>query len=260
MDNLWETVVKEFAIKGLIIGVVGGALLTYLNENLSVLRTSLLIASARRKLATRKPGKVMRAIHTLVEIAQTRPTRRQEMVDIIVEDCFRRIFGRAGAAHGPTSPRLAELFVSALRALLSLPRVDENGHGLNIDLHQIALISEMQPVYLEKMNFKDVVLWGSEFVKVDLSRSTFENADLGGVRFVECGLEDLEMKKARLSYSPLDRRPTMIHGSAVARSNIDEAWILETESPQLSIAHSEIDRARLELLMSKSHAVRIEAS
>jgi hypothetical protein len=90
MDPYLESVLKDFVVKGLIIGVMGGAILTYCTENLNVLRTSFLIASARRKLKSGNPRSIKRGIQTLLEIAIAKPFRRQEMVDLIVSDCLRR--------------------------------------------------------------------------------------------------------------------------------------------------------------------------
>lgn len=258
MDELWKSVYKDLLINGILVAVIGGAIKAYLSESLVVLRTSFLVASAIRKLSSTKLPRVMRAVHTLIEIAGTQPTRRQEMVDLLAENFFRRRLTRGDRQLDPTPKELVEICKVALRALLSLPRRDENGHGINIDLHQIRLVAH-EGIYLEKLNLQDVVLWGSEFVKVDLSRSTFENADLGGVRFVQCGLEDVNMKNARLSYSYMDDRPTIIEDCNLARSSIDEALIIDAERPQVIVTRPrDVEPARMRALQSRGRSVQID--
>jgi hypothetical protein len=252
------SVLVDFVIKGIVLGVLGGALLAFLNENLGVLRNALLIASAKRKLASPSPARVARGVHILLEIARARPTRRQEMVDVIVEEFFRRRFAKTASdprKAPPTPPHLVGLFRDTLRALLSLPRKDDNGHGLNLDLHQLALVSRGDSIYLEKMNFDEVVLWGSDFANVDFSRSSFVGADLGGVCFDGCGLEDLDLRGARLSFSPLDERATIIHGCQVARSNLEEAWVMKHGTGQVVFVGGEVEGDRLQALRGKGGGV-----
>jgi hypothetical protein len=267
MWSIWQAisqnaVFQELIVKGLIVGVLGTALLAFLRENLGVLRTSFLIGSARRKLVRGRPREVRRAVQMLLEIARARPTRRQEMVDVIVSDFFRRHFGQnPNSPAGPTPPHMIMLFTETVRAVLSLPRLDENGHGLNIDLHQMTVRAEPKStIYLEKANFKDVVLWGSIFEGVDFSRSTFDNADLGGVLFVRCGLEDASLSNARLSWSPFDDRATIIQECMAERSNIEDAWVLQGSRVQVEIRRSAVDGFRLDKLRSKSPGVRVNAA
>jgi hypothetical protein len=259
LNKVWEVLINDFIIKGLLITVIIGSAITYLNENLKVLRTSFLIASAKRKLKTAKAETIKHGVDMLVEIAIDRPYRRQEMLDIIVQECFRDKFNRTHDNPPITPPDMVNVFLYSLKAILNIPRENENHHSLNIDLHKIVLVEEEgKSIYLQKMNFKDVVLWGSEFINVDFSRSDFENSDLGGVRFVGCGLEDLNLKNARLSYSYLDpKRPTMIINSHATRSRIDEALIL-TGKNQLLIVNTEIDPEQCEKLMNNTPAVKIE--
>jgi len=262
-EKLRDFMVSQLLVKTLLVCVVltaaVGALTTYLNENLDVLRTSYVVANARRKLRTGDPDAIGRAVSTLVEVARNKPYRKQEMVDIIVQELFRKWFARTpGVALPPTPPAMVGIFRDSLRALLSIPRKDENDHSINIDLHQLALVGKKEnPIYLQKTNFKDVVLWGSEFVNVALSRSDFENADLGGVRFEACGMEDLNLKNARMSYSFLDDRATIIQHCEVARSTIDESLIITGTRVQLSIRAGEIDLERCARLACKAPMVEM---
>jgi hypothetical protein len=257
--NLYDIFLKEILVKSLIVGVIGVAVTAYLNENLNVLRTAFLIASAKRKIRTGKPKAIKRGVNMLVEIAIKKPYRKQEMLDIVTQEVFRKKFCRTGEYLPVTPPEMVEVFVDSLKAILSVPRDDENHHGVNIDLHKMALIAEKEKyIYLEKINFKDVVLWGSEFTHVDFSRSDFENADLGGVRFEECGLEDLNLKNAKMSYSFLEpQRPTIIINSYAFRSNIDEALIITGNQVQLQITRTGIDKERYEKLLGKRPMVII---
>ncbi|SEM71759.1 Pentapeptide repeat-containing protein [Syntrophus gentianae] len=264
-SNLYDTFlkdvfIKEILINGLIIGVVGTAIFAALKENLNVLRTNLLITSAKRKIRKGHPRAVKRGVNMLAEIAIHMPYRKQEMLDIVTKEVFRNKFSYSGKVPPVTPPAMVEVFVDSLKAILGVPRKDENDHGVNIDLHKIALVAkEGESIYLEKMNFKDVVLWGSEFIRVDFSRSDFENADLGGVRFENCGLEDLNLKNTRMSFSFLEpERPTILSNSIASRSNIDEALIITGDAVQLQIIKTEIDQERREKLLSKKPMVMIE--
>lgn len=254
MADLKQVLIQDFLIKGLIIAVIGGAITAYLNENLKLLRTSFLIASAKRKIKAEDPQTIMRGVNTLVQIAIDMPYRRQEMTDIIVNECLRKKFAQQVREKvTPTPQKMVEVFVDSLKAILNVPRENENRHRLNIDLHQIVLVAEngKDSIYLQNMDFRDVVLWGSDFVNVDFSRSNFENADLGGVRFESCGLEDLNLKNAKICYSFMDKRPTLLINSHAARSTIDEALII-TGQNQLVIIGTEIDPERRNRLMQRS--------
>lgn len=256
MADIKQILIQDFLIKGLVIAVIGGSITAYLNENLKVLRTSYLIASATRKIKTKKPETIKRGVNILVQIAIDMPYRRQEMIDIIVKECIQKMF--AWREKPPvTPPEMVEVFVNSLNAILNVPRENENRHRLNIDLHQIALVAKNgTSIYLQNMDFRDVILWGSEFVNIDFSRSNFENADLGGVLFANCGLEDLNLKNAKMSFSFLDpKRPTMIINSYAARSTIDEALII-TGQTQLEITNTEIDQERREKLKQKTPMVK----
>ena len=261
-QELYNAVVNEVVIKGVIVTAIGGAIIAFLNENLNVLRTAFLIGSAKRKIRKGKPRAIKRGVSMLVEIAVKKPYRKQEMLDIVTQEVFRRKFSYTGGSAPVTSPELVDVFTDSLKAILSIPRNDENGHGVNIDLHRVALVAKTgESIYLEKMNFKDVVLWGSEFTRVDFSRSDFENADLGGARFEDCGLEDLNLKNARMSASFLDpKRPTMILNAIASRSNIDEALIITGEGVQLQIVKTEIDRERREKLAARRPMVAIDCA
>ena len=251
MTDVKQILIQEFLIKGLVIAVIGGAITTYLNENLKILRISFLVASAKRKLKAKKTETIKRGVNILVQIAIDMPYRRQEMIDIIVNECFREKF--SWQENPPvTPPKSVKVFVDTLSAILNIPRENENHHRLNIDLHKIALVGRSgKSIYLQNMDFRDVILWGSEFVNIDFSRSNFENSDFGGVLFVNCGLEDLNLKNTRMSFSYLDpKRPTMIINSYAARSTIDETLII-TGQTQLIIANTEIDQERREKLMQK---------
>ncbi|MFN9868582.1 MAG: pentapeptide repeat-containing protein [Pseudanabaena sp.] len=259
MTGITKILIEEFLIKGLIIAVIGGIITTYLNENIKLLRTSFLIASATRKIQTKKPKTIKRGVNILVQIATDLPYRRQEMINIIINECIRKKFRRQ--ENPPvTSSEMVEVFIDSLNSILNIPRENENRHRLDINLHQIALVAEKgNSIYLENMDFRDVVLWGSEFVNVDFSRSNFENSDLGGVLFKHCGLEDLNLKNAKMSFSFLDpRRPTMLINSYAARTTIDEALIITVNQIQLVITNTEIDLEKREKLKQQTPMVRLD--
>src|SRR3954471_21658052 len=104
MDSLWKVLYSDVVIKGLLVTVIGGAILASLSESLVVWRTSLLVVNARRKLASANPRRIVSGVHTLLEIARKQPTRRQEMVDIVTE-MFRERFPRHHSKRGQSEER-----------------------------------------------------------------------------------------------------------------------------------------------------------
>jgi hypothetical protein len=251
MKEILNSIYTEIIVKGLIVTVIGGSLLTYCNQNIDVLRTSYLVKNAEKKLITNDPDSIKSGVQNLLEIANEKPFRRQEMIDIIVKDLFRSHFGKESPQDEPTSKSMKDVFVDTLKSLLSIPRKDDNGHELNIDLHQMHLVStDKNTIYMEKLNFEGVVLWGSDFEYVDFSRSSFENADIGGAYFKNCGMEDLNMNGAKISFSPLDERPTTIENSQLSRSNLEKADIYPGQN-QLLIINSGIEQFKRELLKQR---------
>lgn len=242
MNTTVGTILKDIIVDGLIVGAIGGTLLAHCRENLSVLITTCRIRSARKKLKTGNPKRIRHGVQMLLEIAIAKPFRRQEMIDMVVEDFFRRHFSSKGGQAVPTPEPMAAVFVDTLKSVLGLPRTDDNHHSLNVDLHQIRLVSEKgrESIYLEKMNFTGVELWGCDFTNVDFSRSTFKNANIGGACFRSCGMEFVDLDNVKMNYSPLDQRPTIIEECLLAGSNIDKASVLQgsPEMPQLHIIHS----------------------
>lgn len=244
--------ITDFVIKGLLITGLGGFILTVFNENLNVIRTKYLIVSATRKLRTAQPSKIKKGVQILIEIAIAKPFRRQEMIDIIVMDVFRRYFNRNSDKPEPYSVDMANVFIETIKALLSVPRKDDNGHILNIDLHNIYLVStDGSEIYMQKSNFKDVVMWGSHFENVNFSRSSFENADIAGAYFINCGLEYVNMSNTKITWHD---RPTTVIESLLTETNIEDAFILKTNKSQLFL-QSYIDPQRREKLLSKSNGV-----
>jgi hypothetical protein len=126
--NLYDIFLNEIVVKGLIVGVIGVAITTYLNENLNVLRNTFLIASAKRKMRTGKPKAIKSGVNMLVEIAIKMPYRKQEMLDIVTQDVFRKNFSRTRENPPVTPPEMVDVFVDSLKAILSVPRDDENHH------------------------------------------------------------------------------------------------------------------------------------
>jgi len=259
--TVW-TILRAILVDGLIVGVIGGTMLTLCRENVNVWRTTYQIAVARKRLKTGDPKRIKRGVQTLLEIAIAKSFRRQEMLDIVVEDFFRYYFGKNGAPSDPTPAPLVEVFVEALKSVLGLPRKDDNGHSLNIDLHQIRLALEEKSeksIYLEKMNFAGAELWGCDFTHVDFSRSTFENANLGGTCFRHCGMEFLHLDEAKVSYSFLDRRPTTLEDCLLAGSNLDKISMLPGPPKTLQLLISsgkDLDGRMAEALTQRGAQIR----
>jgi uncharacterized protein YjbI with pentapeptide repeats len=99
------------------------------------------------------------------------------------------------------------IFTYVLRNILSSGCKDQNDYPLNIDLHEICLLAK-NGTYCENINFENVSLWGGNFHKINFSRSSFINSDLGGCLFSRCGLEYVNVQGAIFNYSFINKRTT----------------------------------------------------
>ena len=81
-------------------------------------------------------------------------------------------------------------------------------------------------ITLHCMNFENFVMYDSEFVQSDFSRSSFKNCDLGGCQFIEkTSVEWCNFENAKLNVSFLSKRATTFADTLLWGSNLEKADI-----------------------------------
>jgi hypothetical protein len=130
---------------------------------------------------------------------------------------------------------------SALILLCSLPKYDRNQWPYNIELSNILLDN----LTLHCLNFENAALYDSVFRKVDFSRSSFKNCDLGGCQFIEASsVEWCNFQNSLMNVSFLSGNTTSFLGTRIWGSNLDEARIAKC-------IIQNVDHTNLEDLMRK---------
>jgi len=157
------------------------------------------------------------AITILTELGRDYPHRWQEIINKICE-YLRTTFNKKKEVD--TNRRAVLEY--CIRCLANLPRYDDNNHPLNIDINQI----KIQGIDLTCINFKDITMWGCFLIDVNISKSSFENADLSGTIFQNCGMELCNFKNSVLAMSFLDnnQKTAFLH-TRLWGHNLHEALI-----------------------------------
>lgn len=191
----------------------------FFTEKIRVLRYDSQLRSSLSLMDSADPGRKIAGVSLLQELAISYPHKRQEMVKRLSQ-FLRDLFPQAKGSD----PRYIPVLEHGLRVITTIPRQDDNGHPLHIDLHQMRVEGALEPLLdLTNMNFKGVTLWGCQFHNVILAKSNFENADLGGVWFVNSSLEFANLKGAKINYSFIDQRVTTFEHTRLFGTNLEES-------------------------------------
>lgn len=166
------------------------------------------------------PNKKVKGINQLAELT-VHPHKRQKIIDFLQNE-LRSQFPQNKEIDESDLPILEHM----IRTITTIPRYDVNNHALNFNLHQI----RVQDLDLSNINFKDMILWGSQFINVVLSHSDFRNADIGGTIFKNCSLEYADLEGAIITRSFMDSengrpRPTRFIETRLYESNLEKANI-----------------------------------
>jgi uncharacterized protein YjbI with pentapeptide repeats len=135
----------------------------------TLLLTGLIHALERDKLS-----KTEKSLGIMAELARNYPYRTQEIID---EIC--RFIGKKWNKNTTPAEKWNRALVSSLRILSSLPKMDQNKYPYYVELTNLRL----RHIDLKGINFENFVLWETEFVGVNMTRSNFRNTDLGGCTF-----------------------------------------------------------------------------
>ena len=135
----------------------------------TLLLTGLIHALERDKLS-----KTEKSLGIMAELARNYPYRTQEIID---EIC--RFIRKKWNKNTTPAEKWNRALVSSLRILSSLPKMDQNKYPYYVELTNLRL----RHIDLKGINFENFVLWETEFVGVNMTRSNFRNTDLGGCTF-----------------------------------------------------------------------------
>ncbi len=153
------------------------------------------------------------AITKLLRLADEYKVRKQDVITYVC-NFVRNLESKNGINK--------ELLIFIIKSLTHVPRLDQNSHPVCIKLSQVTF-QNMNDEELYGLNFDYFVLWGCNFIGVNLSRCSFKHADLGGTLFQNCGLEYCDFKGAHINFSPEDKRPTIFQNCQLWSNNLHES-------------------------------------
>jgi len=157
-----------------------------------------------------------KALGILAELARNYPYRVQEIIDEICS--FVRIRWHKDR---PYAEKWNAALVAALKILFSLPKKDLNQHPYYVELTGLRI----QQVDLKGANFENFVLWESEFINVNMTRSNFGNTDLGGCVFAAGTSVEWSDFSGALMNVAFNGVPTTFDRALLWGSKFDEARI-----------------------------------
>ncbi len=170
------------------------------------------------------PNRRVKGIDQLAELTE-HPHKRQEIIDFLTDEL---------RSQFPQNKEIDEsdllILEHMIKTITTIPRYDANNHALQFKLSQIRVQGVQNDLDLSNTNFKDMSLWGSQFINVILSHSDFRNADLGGTIFKNCSLEYADLEGAIITGSFMDAengspRPTRFIKTRLYGSNLEKAKI-----------------------------------
>ena len=201
-----------------ILNLVSDVLLKpYFDEKLRALKYEKYFEYAGRLLAGDDAQKARKGLGILAELARNYPYRTQDIIDEIcsfIKTRWSKERSYDEAWNG--------VLHSGLRILAGLPKKDHNQHPYYVELTQIRI----RNMDLKGTNFEELVLWGSEFIRVNMTRSNFRGADLGGCIFSdETSVEWCDFSHALMNYSFLDKVCTTFDRARLWGSRFEDARI-----------------------------------
>lgn len=201
----------------------------FFSEKIRVIKydSQLQLIKSVKLVQSADPQKNIEGISLLQELAISYPYKRQELINFL-QEYLRKTFPQNKEIDKKYLPVLEH----AIRTITTIPRHDDNGYPLNIDIHQIRI----EHLDLANTNFEGISLWGGQFIDVTFSRSNFKNADLGGTQFTRGGLEYAKFEGAKITGSFMDQengraRPTRfiktrLYGSTLEKAMIDNCELI----------------------------------
>ncbi len=187
-----------------------------IDEKIRALRHHRNFRTAQDCLMNGDPQRVQEGLAILRELLRAAHVTCQFYYDVLCSFLTER-FSRGVHYGNEWNPVIRHTF----SILCSLPTHDANGWPYNSEIPNLHLDS----ITLHCMNFANFVLYDSEFNRVDFSRSSFKNCDLGGCEFLNSSVEWCDFGGAKLNVSFLSHRPTTFMGTRLWGTNLHEADI-----------------------------------
>lgn len=189
----------------------------YFDEKLRALKYSEYFDYAGRLLKKADPGKAGKGLAVLAELARNYPYRTQELIDAVCSYLKKR-----WSKQAPYDEDWNGVLGSGLRILAGFPKKDVNQHPYYVEITQV-LIRNLD---LKGINFENFVLWGTEFVNANMTRSSFRNTDLGGCLFTEgTSVEWSDFSGALMNFSYMDMECTTFDRARIWGSRFEDARI-----------------------------------
>ena len=191
----------------------------FFSEKIRVIKYESQWIRAVDLLRSSDPEENIGGISLFQELALSYPYKRQVIINTL-----QNYLMDAYPQDKEINKNYLKVLEQAIRTITTIPRHDDNGFPLNIDIHKIRI----ERLDLSGTNFQDISLWGNQFVRVIFSRSSFKNSDLGGTQFIDCSLEYSDLEGARLTRSFMDKengvsRPTRFKDTKLFKSTIEKA-------------------------------------
>ena len=149
--------------------------LPIIDEKISAYRIRQNFEDAIDLLSNKQTKSYQKGISTIQNLFKSNAFSIQEAIDAVTSSLRGHL-----NLKGSYDERFNPAVKSALLFLSSLPKKDVNNWPYNIELPKIRLMN----ITLHGINFEYFVMFDSEFVQTDFSRSSFKNCDLGGCQFI----------------------------------------------------------------------------
>jgi len=192
-------------------------ILPIIDEKISAYRIRQNFENAVELLASKETATFQKGISTIQNLLKGNAFSIQEAIDAVT-DSLRNHIGLGAPYDEAFNPAVR----SALLFLSSLPKRDINDWPYNVELPNIRI----KNMVLHCVNFEHIVMYDSEFIKTDFSRSSFKNCDLGGCQFVnKSSVEWCDFENAKLNVSFLTGKATTFADTLLCGSNLELADI-----------------------------------
>jgi hypothetical protein len=172
--------------------------------------------AARQLLSSADSDKAAQGLSIVRQLIKNSPPDLQEYYDLLCE-FIRSKATRENPAPGIWEPALR----AALTLLCSLPKYDRNQWPYNIELWNIMLCSST----LHGLNLENAVMFDCLFRKVDFSRTSFKNCDLGGTVFERSSVEWCNFAGSQMNVSFLSGTATSFLNTRLWGCNLQDANI-----------------------------------
>ena len=196
-------------------------ILPIIDEKISAYRLRQNFDDSIELLSNKEAKSYQKGILTIQNLLKSNAFSIQEAIDAVTSSLWDHTNIKASYDE-----QFNPAIKSALLFLSSLPKKDVNNWPYNIELPNIRLMN----IALHCVNFENFVMYDSEFVQTDFSRSSFKNCDLGGCQFIQkTSVEWSNFENAKLNVSFLSSKATTFIDTLLWGSNLEKADIAKCQ-------------------------------